>query len=67
VTAMFDELALRGQARQLRAVLKAANRRSLRLLDRLGFEPAVALATDAQAIAADELLMIRGAAANRLG
>ena len=67
VTSMLDELALRGHARQLRAVLKAANRRSLRLLDRLGFEPATAEVVEAHAIAADELLMIRGEAADRLG
>ena len=55
--AVLDELAAHYRVSEFLAVLKRANRRSLRLLERHGFVPAPAAALAAHPIDADELLM----------
>jgi RimJ/RimL family protein N-acetyltransferase len=59
VVAMLQELQTRHQVTQFSAVLKQANHRSMRLLQRLGFAPAPAQAKAARELEADELLMHR--------
>ena len=59
VEAMLDELAERYDVRDLSAVLKRENRRSVRLLERLGFTPASRDDPGRGAILDDELLMVR--------
>jgi RimJ/RimL family protein N-acetyltransferase len=63
VQAMIDELAARHGVTDLRAVLKQANRRSARLLERLGFAPATTGQRAAAQIEPDEWLMVRRAPA----
>ena len=55
--AVLDELAARYGVSEFLAVLKRANRRSLRLLERHGFVPASTAALAAHPIEADEWLM----------
>lgn len=57
--AMLGELVERYRVRQLRAVLKRRNLRSLHLLERLGFVPAPAQVLAAHPVDADERLMWR--------
>jgi RimJ/RimL family protein N-acetyltransferase len=59
VAAMIDELVAHYGVRRLAAVLKTANLRSRRLLERQGFAPAPPDAAKAAAIDADESLMLR--------
>jgi RimJ/RimL family protein N-acetyltransferase len=59
VQAMIAELVLRHRVRRLSAVLKAENRRSRRLLERLGFALAPPELQARHRIGADELLMER--------
>ncbi len=59
VEAMIGELVQRYEVRTLAAVLKKANHRSLRLLQRLGFSPAPAAFHARPAPEPDELLMHR--------
>ena len=59
VEAMISELVGDYQVRALCAVLKAANRRSRRLLERLGFSVASPESGAGSAIEVDELLMVR--------
>lgn len=59
VQAMLDELAECYRVREVYAVHKAANRRSARLLDRLGFRVAEEGAMAAARIGADERLVTR--------
>jgi RimJ/RimL family protein N-acetyltransferase len=59
VQAMIGELGARYRVRELSAVLKRANRRSLRLLERLGFPLAPPAMRARRRIDADELLMSR--------
>lgn len=59
VEGMIGELTGRYRVRALHAVLKAANHRSRRLLERLGFSPAPPDVLRAHRIEPDELLMIR--------
>ena len=61
VEAMIAELALRYQVREISAVLKRANFRSKRLLDRLGFSIASSGRHAIESIPADEVLMLRPA------
>jgi ribosomal-protein-alanine N-acetyltransferase len=62
VRAMLNELASHYRVHSLSAVLKQRNQRSLRLLNRLGFEMATPGQHAEAAIEADELLMLRPAA-----
>jgi len=57
--AMIDELFARYDVRELSAVLKGANGRSLRLLERLGFALAPPAMRTKRRIDVDELLMSR--------
>jgi RimJ/RimL family protein N-acetyltransferase len=57
IAAVIDELAIRYGVTAFLAVLKRANRRSLRLLERKGFVPASADALAAYPVDDDELLM----------
>ena len=57
--AMIEALVEHCDVGQLIAVLKRANQRSLRLLERLGFAPATPALHTAHPIEADELLMAR--------
>jgi [ribosomal protein S5]-alanine N-acetyltransferase len=59
VRAMVGELKARYDVRRLSAVLKRDNRRSLSLLERLGFQRASAHLSATLEIEPDELLMIR--------
>jgi len=59
VRAMIGELRARYDVRRLSAVLKRDNRRSLRLLEGLGFQRASAQLMATLEIEPDELLMIR--------
>ncbi len=59
VHAMVAELHQRHGVRALHAVLKSANLRSLKLLQRMGFVPAIAEEAARAAIDADERLMVR--------
>jgi [ribosomal protein S5]-alanine N-acetyltransferase len=59
VERVIAELVDHYRVRRLLAVLKAANQRSRRLLDRLGFCVATADEIAGEDIAADELLMVR--------
>ena len=61
VEAMIAELVRSCQVRTLSAVLKRDNVRSLRLLERLGFEPATPELCAALAVERDERLMVRDA------
>jgi [ribosomal protein S5]-alanine N-acetyltransferase len=61
--AMIDELVAQNGARGLAAVLKCANFRSLRLLERLGFAPATPAARALADVEPDECLMQRDVAA----
>lgn len=61
VQAMLAELVERHAVRQLHAVLKQRNARSLRLLERLGFQPADTAEAVRHEIEADERLMVRRA------
>ena len=61
-TAVIDELVTHYRVRQLVAVLKRDNHRSLRLLERLGFAPAPQAVRATHPIEADELLMWRAVA-----
>ena len=61
--AMIDELIAQHGARGLAAVLKCANFRSLRLLDRLGFSPASPGEHALAEVEPDECLMLRDVAA----
>jgi hypothetical protein len=56
---MVAELERRYRVHSLLAALKAHNLRSLRLLQRLGFEPADPVACHCEAPEADELLLQR--------
>ena len=62
VQAMIGELAAQHGVRQLAAVLKRANERSLRLLLHLGFTRALPELHAAHEVAADEWLMLRAVA-----
>lgn len=62
VTAMLSELQARYGAQRFSAVLKAHNARSLKLLQRLGFDRAEAGPACTIDIEADELLMLRSPA-----
>ncbi len=66
VQAMMDELAVQHGVRRLTAVLKRENRRSLRLLQGLGFLPASAEAHEFHQVERDEYLMQRELAAPQL-
>ena len=55
--AMMDELVAHYQVRRFSAVLKRANHRSVRLLERLGFAPASPARRAAHPTPADEMLM----------
>jgi ribosomal-protein-alanine N-acetyltransferase len=57
VGAMIGELTAHYGVSDLRAVLKRSNVRSLRLLERLGFEPAPAEIVARERLEADEMLM----------
>ena len=57
--AVMRELVEHYQVSRFIAVLERANQRSLRLLERLGFEPASPALHEAHAIEPDELLMAR--------
>jgi ribosomal-protein-alanine N-acetyltransferase len=59
VGAMLQELAARHGVRRYAAVLKQANTRSLRLLQRLGFSHATAQVHLGHAVERDEWLMLR--------
>jgi ribosomal-protein-alanine N-acetyltransferase len=59
VETMIAELVARHGARSLAAILKRANLRSLRLLERLGFSMAPAGQEAGEKVAADEILMRR--------
>lgn len=59
VQAMIGELAAQYGVRRLRAVFKRANHRSLRLLERLQFEPPENAQASTQVVEADEGLMLR--------
>ena len=59
VQAMMSELVGRYQVRSMTAVLKRENRRSFRLLERLGFSLASGAANATQELEHDELLMRR--------
>ena len=59
VEAMIEELNQRHAVRTLSAVLKRKNIRSLRLLERLGFEVATAEMHTALEAESDEILMVR--------
>ena len=61
--AMIGELIAHHGARDLAAVLKSANLRSLRLLGRLGFAPASPEALALADVDPDECLMVRDVAA----
>ena len=61
VEAMLIELSQRHGARRMTAVLKQRNQRSLRLLERLGFEPAAADDPLRRELDDDETLMRREA------
>jgi RimJ/RimL family protein N-acetyltransferase len=61
VRAMIAELARGYGVRRLSAVLKASNRRSRRLLERLGFTPAPGGSQAQPPVDPDELLMVREA------
>ena len=61
VEAMIAELVARYGVRRLTAVLRAANRRSRRLLERLGFAPAPPEALAEVRVEPGELLMVRDA------
>lgn len=61
VRAMIGELVEHYRVQRLSAVLKRANHRSQRLLERLGFSLASDEQRVAQDVAGDELLMIRAA------
>ncbi len=63
VESMIAELAGRYQVCRLTAVLKRENLRSLRLLERLGFVPAVVAQNVKHEVEPDELLMQRDLAA----
>ncbi|MEP7056318.1 MAG: GNAT family N-acetyltransferase [Caldimonas sp.] len=63
VQAMIGELAAGHGVLELSAVLKRTNRRSLALLERLGFTPATPQEHVERHVDADELLMRRGVAA----
>jgi RimJ/RimL family protein N-acetyltransferase len=58
VMAMIDELVAAYRVHMLWAVLKRANTRSLRLLERLAFVPATDAQVAAHAIETDEVLMV---------
>ena len=59
VEALIGELVARYHVRELSAVLKRANHRSMRLLERLGFSPASDEAHRKRRIEPDEILMLR--------
>jgi RimJ/RimL family protein N-acetyltransferase len=59
VEVMIHELVAQHGVRRLAAVLKRDNRRSQRLLERLGFAPASEPELTTTTIAADERLMVR--------
>lgn len=59
VQAMIDELVAHHGVREVTAILKCANHRSLRLLQRLGFTPATPAEHQRRGIAPDEWLMQR--------
>ncbi|WP_372525774.1 GNAT family N-acetyltransferase [Piscinibacter sp.] len=59
VDSVISELVDHHRIRRLLAILKAANHRSRRLLDGLGFHVATAEGIAHEDVAADELLMIR--------
>ena len=59
VEAMIAELAERYGVHRLNAVLKRANHRSVRLLERLGFGPASDDSRAEHGVSSDELLMCR--------
>lgn len=61
VRAMIRELVLRYQVTGLSATLKKTNRRSLSLLERIGFTLAPEHGCDSVQVEADELLMLREA------
>jgi [ribosomal protein S5]-alanine N-acetyltransferase len=61
VECVIQELVDHYRVERLLAMLKAANHRSRRLLDRLGFCPATAEEIAHEDVAADELLMVRAA------
>ena len=61
VRAMLEELADHYQVHTFMAVLKAANVRSRRLLEKLGFRPADAALAAAHRLDPGECLMLRGA------
>lgn len=61
VRAMIVELAREYGVRRLSAVLKSSNGRSHRLLERLGFSPALPEEHAGLEVAEDELLMVREA------
>lgn len=61
VRAMIAELVATYGVRRLTAVLKATNRRSLLLLERLGFAPGAPELHAALGVEPDELLMVREA------
>lgn len=60
VEAMIHELATRHGVEQLSATLKTSNRRSLRLLERLGFTPGSQTQHEVAGVESDEMLMVRG-------
>lgn len=64
VRAMIDELVVRYHVAGLSAVLKETNRRSLRLLGRIGFTPASERQHEQANVEAGELLMVRTAPVN---
>lgn len=59
VDAMIDELVAHYDVTVLVAVLKRANARSLRLLERMGFQPATSGQRAGLEVEPDELLMVR--------
>lgn len=63
VTAMIGELASHYGVHTLTAVLKVANHRSLRLLERLGFAPGTPELAHALEVESDERCMVRAALA----
>ena len=63
--AMIGELAVNYQVNRFVAVLKRANHRSRRLLERLGFAPASQALLEAYPVEPDELLMSRQGACDQ--
>ena len=61
VVLMIDELVEHYGVTTLTAVLKARNERSRRLLERIGFRRATAMADDEEPLAPDEIFMNRAA------